>query len=131
MLIAGREDDTRSLAYYEALFEAALRRAVPALCINPDLFMLTETGTAFGVGRIAQAYREWGGTITWVGKPYPDIYEQALRAIAPSSQGRVIGVGDSPAHDIAGAHAADCRAALGPIRPVRRVQRGRADRRDP
>lgn len=112
VLIAGSEGDTRSLAYYEALFEPALRRNLPALCINPDMTMLTEAGTAFGAGRIALAYQERGGTVAWIGKPYPDIYERALRAIAPSSRARVIGIGDSPAHDIAGAHAAGCRAAL-------------------
>lgn len=112
VLIAGSEGNAHPLTYYEALFAPALRRHVPALCINPDLTMLTETGTAFGAGRIAEAYRDLGGTVAWIGKPYPEIYEQALDTMMPSSRGRVIGVGDSPLHDIAGAHAAGCRAAL-------------------
>jgi ribonucleotide monophosphatase NagD (HAD superfamily) len=39
-----------------------------------------------------------------VGKPYPYIYEEALRRCAPA--GRVLAVGDSLHHDILGAAAA-------------------------
>lgn len=112
VLIAGSEGDAHPLGYYEELFAPALRRQVPALCINPDLTMLTGTGPAFGAGRIAEAYQDLGGTVAWIGKPYPEIYERTLETMMPSSRARVIGIGDSPLHDVAGAHAAGCRAAL-------------------
>jgi HAD superfamily hydrolase (TIGR01459 family) len=109
VLIAGSDGDTKTLCQYGELLEPLARAGVPALCLNPDRIMLTATGFAFGAGQIAQAYESFGGEVSFIGKPYPDIYRAALAHLGRRQNlARVTGVGDSAEHDIAGAHAAGC-----------------------
>ena len=62
-------------------------------------------------GRLMARYvTRFGGAAHPVGKPYPYIYEEALRRCAPA--GRVLAVGDSMAHDVAGANRAGVDSAL-------------------
>ncbi|MDQ2805219.1 MAG: TIGR01459 family HAD-type hydrolase [Pseudomonadota bacterium] len=112
VLIAGSEADRRSLESYRALLAPAASRQVPCLCTNPDRTMLVPGGTAPGAGQIAALYADMGGPVTWIGKPYPAIYAATLKALGAAAGPRVIGVGDSVEHDVVGAHAAGCRAAL-------------------
>lgn len=112
VVIAGSEGERRPLSDYEALLGPLAARGVPALCLNPDRTMLTPDGPAFGAGRIAEAYAALGGAVTWVGKPHPAIYAEALAALGGPAPGRVAGVGDSVEHDVAGARGAGCPAVL-------------------
>lgn len=112
VLIAGSEADHYSLNDYHAQLAPAAARRVPGLCTNPDRTMLVEGGTAPGAGRIAALYAALGGPMTWVGKPYRGIYDAALARLGAAPGPHVMGVGDSVEHDVAGAHAASCRAAL-------------------
>jgi HAD superfamily hydrolase (TIGR01459 family) len=112
VVIAGSEGERRTLAWYAELLAGPARRGVPALCLNPDRTMLTPQGLAFGAGRIAELYTELGGEVTWIGKPYPAIYEMALSTIRAACAADVAGIGDSVEHDIAGARAAGCAAWL-------------------
>ena len=72
-----RGADKVSLADYRAALAPAARRRTPCLCTNPDKVMLTASGNAPGAGRIAEIYEELGGAVTWVGKPFPEIYRAA------------------------------------------------------
>jgi HAD superfamily hydrolase (TIGR01459 family) len=74
--------------------------------------MLTRSGPSFGAGRIAELYEELGGAVRWIGKPYPDIYEAALKTAGNPVPGSVICIGDSIEHDIAGGDAAHLATAL-------------------
>ncbi len=112
VVIAGSEGDERPLSDYEAWLRPAARRRLPAVCLNPDRTMLTARGLAPGAGRIAELYEALGGTVAWVGKPYRPIYDHLLAALGNPPAARVVGLGDSVEHDIAGARAAGCAAAL-------------------
>lgn len=112
VLIAGSRGEELSLDAYAELLEGPAARGVPALCTNPDMTMLTERGPAFGAGRIAQLYRELGGVVDEIGKPHPLIYQVAITRLGAEDPSRVLCVGDSPAHDIRGAHGAGCKAVL-------------------
>ncbi len=112
VVIAGSEGDRQALADYAALLAPAARRGVPCLCLNPDRTMLTPSGPAFGAGRIAELYEQLGGSVTWIGKPHRAIYDHTLRLLHDPDRTRVVGIGDSVEHDIAGAHAAGCKAWL-------------------
>jgi HAD superfamily hydrolase (TIGR01459 family) len=112
VLIAGSEGERRPLAEYETQLAPLARAGVPALCLNPDKTMLTPRGPAFGAGRIAELYQQLGGAVTWIGKPYPAIYDSTLEALGNPPRERVAAVGDSIEHDIAGARAAGCGAWL-------------------
>jgi len=112
VLIAGSQGEKYPLDHYERLLEGPAARGIPALCTNPDMTMLTKQGTAFGAGRIAQLYRDLGGKADEIGKPHPLIYQVALEKLGADDPARVLCIGDSPAHDIRGAHVAGCKAAL-------------------
>ena len=112
IIIAGSEGDRFSPAHYEQLLSPLARRGVPALCLNPDRIMLTPSGFAFGAGQIAETYAAMGGEVTWIGKPYPELYQAALKMLGDPDPCRVAGIGDSLEHDIAGASGAGCEGWL-------------------
>lgn len=97
ILILGSNAPKTSLEDYRKLLTGL---ALPAICCNPDKLMLTPNGLMPAPGAIAALYEEMGGHVTWIGKPYPDIYLQAARLIG--SPGRILCIGDSAEHDVAG-----------------------------
>ncbi len=112
ILLSASEGDRHELAWYRNLLAPAARRGVECLCTNPDKIMLTPVGPRFGAGRIAELYEELGGPVTWIGKPFPEIYA-AARALAPDvDAARIICIGDSIEHDIAGGAGAGLATAL-------------------
>jgi HAD superfamily hydrolase (TIGR01459 family) len=112
LLIAGSEGERRSLGAYAEELAPLARRGVPAVCLNPDRTMLTPSGFAFGAGQIGELYQRLGGAVTWIGKPYAEVFAATLAALGNPPPGRVVVVGDSVEHDIAGARAAGCAAWL-------------------
>jgi HAD superfamily hydrolase (TIGR01459 family) len=112
IIIAGSQADTVSLDDYRAALAPAARRGTPCMCVNPDKLMLTTSGNAPGAGRIAEIYEELGGVVTWVGKPFPEIYRAAAELARIENPRDVLCVGDSVEHDIAGANRFGAFAAL-------------------
>ena len=110
--IAGCRPQHHSLEEYRRMLAPAAARGTPAICANPDMTMLTSEGKAFGAGAVARAYEELGGSVEWFGKPYPAIYEEAMRRLRGIERARVLAVGDSPAHDILGGARAGLATAL-------------------
>ncbi|SMC49065.1 TIGR01459 family HAD-type hydrolase [Rhizobium sp. RU36D] len=112
VIISGSEAESISLdAYRDRLLPAACR-GVPCVCTNPDRDKLVKGGgTAPGAGAIAALYEELGGSVRWFGKPFPDIYSQAL-SLVPTSAERIVCIGDSIEHDIAGAAGAGLASCL-------------------
>jgi HAD superfamily hydrolase (TIGR01459 family) len=107
--IAGCRPLTHSLDDYAHALQPAAARRTPAICSNPDQTMLTPSGKGFGAGAVAQAYERLGGEVEWFGKPFPAIYQEALRRLGSVDPARVLAIGDSPAHDILGG----ARAGIG------------------
>lgn len=104
MLMAGTNREP--LEHYEPVLQAALARNIPMVCANPDLVSVTPEGElVICPGQVARRYEEMGGAVRWHGKPYRSIYEVCF-ALYPDAR-RVVGIGDSMYHDIAGARAAE------------------------
>lgn len=112
VIIAGSEGDTMSLDDYARLLEPAARRGLPCLCTNPDRTMLTPTGPAFGSGPIAEIYQNLGGPVTWIGKPYAEVFETTLAELGDPPRDRAVVIGDSIEHDVAGARGVGASAWL-------------------
>ena len=112
VIIAGSRADRFSLDDYRKLLAPAARRGAPCVCVNPDRLMLTAAGVAPGAGRIAEIYQELGGDVTWIGKPFADVYQAAASLSDVEDPGEVLCVGDSVEHDVVGAHAFGALAAL-------------------
>ncbi len=112
VLLSGSEGDTRPMEYYRALLAPAARAGVSLICTNPDKIMLTEAGLKYGAGAIADLYEEMGGKAERIGKPFPSIYEAAMRVLGDPPKERIVGIGDSIEHDIAGGRGAGLSTAL-------------------
>lgn len=104
VLILGSDAPRLTLDDYCTFLQPYVRKSIPAICCNPDLQMITKTGIEFAPGAIAALYQEMGGHVRWVGKPYADIYHAASALIGRPA--RVLCIGDSPEHDIAGGQSA-------------------------
>jgi HAD superfamily hydrolase (TIGR01459 family) len=107
ILILGSNAPKSSLSDYRKLFEGL---TLPAICCNPDKLMLTPQGLQPAPGAIAALYEELGGSVTWIGKPYPSIYRHACEVIGNPK--RVLCIGDSAEHDVAGGRAAGLSTLL-------------------
>ena len=103
LLMLGSDAPKTSLDDYAALLRGAAERGVPALCANPDIWMLTPSGLRPAPGAIARIYEEMGGDVRYVGKPFGAIYEGALGLCDGVPKSRMVAVGDSVEHDIRGA----------------------------
>jgi HAD superfamily hydrolase (TIGR01459 family) len=107
MLILGSNAPATSLDEYRHLFKDL---TLPAICCNPDKLMITPCGLQPAPGAIASVYEEMGGTVTWIGKPYRGIYEHALKLLGDPA--RVLCIGDSAEHDVAGGKGAGLTTLL-------------------
>jgi HAD superfamily hydrolase (TIGR01459 family) len=107
MLILGSNAPKTSLDDYRKLFAGL---SLPAVCCNPDMLMITREGLQPAPGAIAAVYEEMGGTVTWIGKPYPGIYQHALKLLGHPK--RVLCIGDSAEHDVAGGRGAGLATLL-------------------
>jgi HAD superfamily hydrolase (TIGR01459 family) len=103
LVIAGSDAPHTSLDDYRAALTGAAQHHVPALCVNPDITMIREGALIPAPGAIARIYRDLGGRVDYVGKPYPAIFQAAHAMFAQVPPHRVIMIGDSPEHDMVGA----------------------------
>jgi HAD superfamily hydrolase (TIGR01459 family) len=101
ILILGSNAPRVTLDQYRKLLEGL---TLPAICCNPDKLMITPDGLVPAPGAIAALYEEMGGHVTWIGKPHPRIYAEAARLIGNPQ--RILCIGDSAEHDVAGGRAA-------------------------
>lgn len=94
-----------TLAEFEGTLQAAVARDLPMVCANSDFISVSPDGTmAICPGTVARRYEQLGGNVRWHGKPDTSVYRTCLD-LYPRA-GRILGIGDSLHHDIAGARAA-------------------------
>jgi len=105
ILIVGSNAPATDLDDYARLLRPSAERGVPALCCNPDRLMLAAGGFVSAPGAIAARYESMGAPVRWIGKPFPEIYRAALNRAGNLSPARVLAIGDSMDHDVAGAAA--------------------------
>ena len=101
LLLAASNADRIELEDYQNLLRSAAEHNIPCWCTNPDIVMLSPQGSKPGAGRIAQEYVAMGGSVTFIGKPHLAIYQEALQRLQLKNP-RVLCIGDSIEHDIAG-----------------------------
>jgi HAD superfamily hydrolase (TIGR01459 family) len=107
ILILGSNAPKTSLDDYRRLLAGL---TLPAVCCNPDKLMLTPEGLMPAPGAIAALYEELGGKVTWIGKPHAQIYKEAARLIG--NPARILCIGDSAEHDVAGGRNAGLETLL-------------------
>jgi HAD superfamily hydrolase (TIGR01459 family) len=107
ILILGSNVPKTSLEQYREMFSSL---ALPAICCNPDHWMITSQGLQPAPGAIAAIYESMGRDVRWIGKPHAGIYQHALRQL--QSPKRVLCIGDSAEHDVAGGRGAGLATLL-------------------
>jgi HAD superfamily hydrolase (TIGR01459 family) len=112
LVFAGSDAPRTSLEAYRAMLAPAAQAGVPALCVNPDLSMIRDGELVPAPGAIARVYESLGGLVDYVGKPDGAIFRHALDVAGTWTKERVVMIGDSPEHDVAGARAMGLRTLL-------------------
>ncbi|MCX8516323.1 MAG: TIGR01459 family HAD-type hydrolase [Alphaproteobacteria bacterium] len=95
-----------ALEHYQIELDIGLARGIPLLCTNPDMVANMPDGSLkICPGALAEYYEQKGGQVVRFGKPAREVYDMCL-AEYPKAK-RIIGIGDSLAHDIKGANNID------------------------
>ena len=93
-------------AVIDPILKECAERNLPMVCANPDFtVMLADGKAAYMPGKIAKRYEALGGSCTRFGKPHTHHFEACTRELNMTKD-KVVHVGDSLHHDIAGANAA-------------------------
>lgn len=112
VLLAGLDDAAAEPERWQSRLTEAATRGVPMLCANPDLTMFGAEGLIPAPGALARFYAALGGPVSYVGKPHAPIFTAALERLGHPAPSRVLMIGDSLDHDVAGARAAGMLALL-------------------
>ena len=103
------DDDSETPEDYADMLARFHARALPLLCPNPDRTVMVGDKIIYCAGAVAERYENMGGSVVWVGKPYPSVYERArarLSELSGLDAPRLLAIGDGPKTDIPGADAA-------------------------
>ncbi|MGY4625407.1 HAD superfamily hydrolase (TIGR01459 family) [Bradyrhizobium sp. USDA 4486] len=106
ILLGGLDDAVAEPEHWrDGLISAAARR-LPMLCANPDLTMFSAERLIPAPGALAKFYETLGSRVIYVGKPHAPLFDAVLERLGYPDPRRVLMVGDSLDHDIAGARGA-------------------------
>lgn len=97
---------------FDGILDEARERNLTLVCANPDVTGVSPDGLIHAPGAVAADYEKSGGKVIYIGKPHPLIYRHVLAALAPLPASRMVALGDSLAHDVAGAQGVGLAAAL-------------------
>ena len=112
VLAAGPFAATDQLEAYEALLAEMRQRDLAMICANPDLAVISGGQRNICAGLIAERYQVLGGNVTFVGKPWADVFIESCRLFGLAPSARVLMVGDNMATDITGAAKSGLHALL-------------------
>ena len=72
-------------------------------CLNPDRVVVRGGALELCAGSIADAFEALGGHVEWYGKPFPAIYEHAMKQSGNPRRDQVLAIGDGLQTDVLGA----------------------------
>ena len=100
-MIADLESGLTILDFATTL-DKLLKNNIPLLCSNPDFLVYDNKKLSMCGGTIAQLYEDMGGRVFRYGKPFKPIYKNIIKQMKITRSSKVIVIGDSLWHDIAG-----------------------------
>lgn len=102
LYLAGVPDHAEISSYQEAL-EIGARKGLSLICANPDITAIYPNGgRGMAPGGVARRFEEMGGKAIYVGKPHRPVYDLCLKKLGDLPREKLLGIGDSLEHDIAG-----------------------------
>jgi HAD superfamily hydrolase (TIGR01459 family) len=115
LLISGSDAPEKTMVdYYEPILKAAIRKRLKAICANPDNRALIGNSYTIGPGMIARRYEDFGGVVSYIGKPHKPIFQHCIKLLQTKGiyPGDTVMIGDTMAHDIMGAAAVEIDTCL-------------------
>lgn len=112
ILITSFDSPAMKLEDLDPVFKRAVIKRLPAICANPDLITVYGHERAVGPGAVAKRYHELGGMAHLIGKPHRAIFRFAQQLFENVIPSRILVIGDSMQHDIAGAMGVDMDSAF-------------------
>ena len=99
LLLTGLYDQhDQDLNYYKELLKNFTSKKM--VCTNPDLIVNKGKKREYCAGSVAMIFEKIGGEVIYFGKPYPEVYNQAIN----NNKKKVIAIGDNLRTDIKGAN---------------------------
>ena len=113
ILLTGSDIPNKSMGdYYLSLLKVGAKRQLKMICANPEKTVTIKGKAYLGSGEIARRYEEIGGVVTYIGKPFPLIFQYAMSLFRDVLPSQVVVVGDSLPNDMRGAKYLDMDCAL-------------------
>ncbi len=98
LLCTGLYDDhSEDLSYYEKFLINFVSKEM--ICTNPDLIVDRGENREYCAGSVAKIFESLGGKVLYFGKPYAEVYKQALK----KKSKKILAIGDNLNTDIKGA----------------------------
>jgi HAD superfamily hydrolase (TIGR01450 family) len=108
----GEFSDKADFSIMDPILKRCAAAAIPMVCANPDFICIRPDGSVANMpGKIAARYEAMGGIVTSFGKPHQKHFEACVRELGLPKD-KVVHIGDSLHHDIAGANAAGIDSIL-------------------
>lgn len=109
ILLMGLPDQSETARYTSLLSSIG---TMPVYCTNPDRASPRAGGvTVTSPGALADAHAKAGGSVSFYGKPHAAVFQAVERKLGVTPE-RLLMVGDSFEHDIAGGHGAGWSTAF-------------------
>ena len=91
---------------YIPLLTEAIKNKLPFVCANPDFVSPGKNSGKYNIcmGTIAELYKNMGGIVFVLGKPSCEIYKESTKKMSNLNKSKILAVGDSLHHDVAGAN---------------------------
>lgn len=105
-------DSSMKIEDLDAMFKKAIVKHTPMVCANPDLITVYDHERSIGPGAVAKKYHELGGMVHLIGKPHRTIFRYCLKMFDGVIPSRILVIGDSLQHDIAGGIGVDLDTAF-------------------
>jgi HAD superfamily hydrolase (TIGR01459 family) len=112
ILVTSFDTASMKLEDLDPLFKRAVMKRLPLICANPDMVTVYGHEKAVGPGAVAKRYHDLGGMAHLVGKPHKTIFRFAQGLFDKIIPSRILVIGDSLQHDIAGALGVDMDTAF-------------------
>lgn len=110
-------EDQTDPTIFEPHVQSCISSNLPMLCANPDLFAHEGYPPKAVVrqGSLARRYKELGGSVYYIGKPYSPAFAKAMQEFAKYNihkPSEILMIGDTPETDVRGAKLFGMSSAL-------------------
>jgi HAD superfamily hydrolase (TIGR01459 family) len=92
------DEHDKDLSFYKDLLENHIDKKM--ICTNPDLIVDKGNRREMCAGSVAMIFEKMGGEVIYFGKPYPEVYNQAIN----NKDKKILSIGDNLNTDIKGAN---------------------------